>query len=160
MGAGLKAGIIVGLIILFLFALQFGLTFVSADLAGLFGCLLLILVLGLWFVAGIMAGRFGGGAGAGAVAGLVAAGIGGLGNMVLAVVGVSAGAPQLITLLDPETLAALEEAGIPPETFVLVAGIGGVFLLCCILAPIVAAMFGAIGGLIGRRPAQPAVIPS
>lgn len=155
MAAGLKAGIIIGLVILFLFALQFGLTFVSADLAGLFGCLVLLLVLGLWFVAGIMAGRSGGGAGAGALAGLVAAAIGGLGNMILAVFSVSAGKQQLIALLTPETIRALEQSGIPPETFVFVAGIGGVFVLCCILGPIVAAVFGAIGGLIGRRPVQP-----
>lgn len=155
-GAGLKAGLIIGVILLVLFAVQFGVGLISPDLAFFFGCFVLLLTLVLFFIGGIMAARFAGRSapGAGAIAGLVAAVIAGLGSMVLAVIQVTVNAQQFTVFFTPETLRALEEAGVSPEAFAFIAGVGGTFFICCILGPIVAAILGAIGGLFGARPKQ------
>lgn len=160
--AGLKAGLITGVILLALLALQFVFSLISLDLGNLFACLVFLAAVVFWFVGGIMAARFAGRSapGAGVLAGLVSSAIYGLANMVLVALGFAAVAQQAEVFLDPETLAILRDAGISPDTAVFATGLVFVFFLCCIVVPVIAAILGAIGGLFGPRQAQQATSPS
>ncbi|MBI2845944.1 MAG: hypothetical protein HYX86_05300 [Chloroflexi bacterium] len=165
LAAGLKAGIVMGFVLILLAVFWFvGAAILSPDVSNLFSCLVFIFTLGLWFVSGVLAARWGGAsltsggssAGAGAIAGAVSSAFWGLPFMCLLALAFLAIGPQVTGQLPPEALEQLRQVGISPQEFQGYFGVavGIFFVLCCIILPLIAAVMGAIGGLIGHRPKQ------
>lgn len=149
--AGLKGGIIVGVMI-FLLALA---SLIPIPFLPL--CTLLVTLI-LWAGAGVLAVRYGGftrfgqGVGTGIIAGAVSQVIGGIGAML-------AGALSAILFpegrvsfwLPPAALRQLAQAGVDPRLLMGADPLGALlvsFVCCCLGGVVVAALFGAIGGAI------------
>jgi len=120
------------------------------------GCFTWILGLLLYVGVGALAAYWlppvrtaGGGAGAGALAGVIAAIIGGIVNMIIAVIRVAIAGPHtMATQIPPDVMRQLMEAGIDPSIFM---GLGGALIggsICCGVGLVIAAVLGAVGGLI------------
>jgi len=120
------------------------------------GCFTWILGLLLYIGVGALAAYWlppvrtaGGGAGAGALAGVIAAIIGGIVNMIIGAVRVAIVGPQtMATQIPPDTMRQLAEVGVDPTIFM---GFGGVLIggsICCVIGLVIAAVLGAIGGVI------------
>lgn len=152
---GLKAGLIGGLVL------------ALVDLLGLVpvvSCIAVPLQMLLFIGIGALAGywltpRRGGGpaAGQGAIAGLVAGAIGGIVNVVLAPVSLSmyGGSDAILRGFPPESLQALQSAGIDPYALVSPGTMAGLTAVCCLpIALLFGAGLGALGGLIlaGTKP--------
>ncbi|TEU13341.1 MAG: hypothetical protein E3J21_18785 [Anaerolineales bacterium] len=149
--AGLKAGA-VGAVVM-----------VVLNLMGLIpcvGCITCILGLLAYVGAGALAAYWlpptrtaGEGAGAGAIAGVVAGIVGGIVNMIVAAVrfAISGGpeaAMRQMGQLPPEVMNQIYEAGVDPAMFASIGGVIGVSAACCVIGFILAAVLGAIGGVI------------
>jgi hypothetical protein len=50
--------------------------------------------------------------------------------------------------IPPESLRQLEQAGIDPRLFVSIGGVVGIEATCCIAGLVIAAVLGAVGGMI------------
>lgn len=152
---GLKAGLIGGLVL------------AIVDLLGLIpvvGCITLPLELLLFLGIGALAGFWmapprsaGPAAGQGAIAGLIAGAIGGLVNVLLAPVSlaISGGSDAILRSLPPESLQALESAGIDPYALASPGAMAGLTAVCCLpLALLLGAGLGALGAAIlaGTKP--------
>lgn len=89
-------------------------------------------------------------AGQGAIAGVITGVIAGLVGMILAPVSlaISGGADQILSQLPPEALQALRDSGVDPSVFLGTGGALGIGALCCVGSIIIAALLGALGGLI------------
>jgi hypothetical protein len=149
MKPGIKAGLIGGAVLFVL------------DLLGLvpvLGCLSMPLQLLAYIGIGVLAGfwmtprREGGpAAGQGAIAGLIAAAIGGVVSIFLAPVSLAmSGGPQaILSQLPADSLRALESAGIDPNIIVNPATTAGLTAVCCVpVGLLIGAGLGALGGLI------------
>jgi hypothetical protein len=93
------------------------------------------------------------GAGAGAIAGVVAGIVSGIVNMIIAAVQFAiSGGPgammQQMRQLPPEVMNQLYEAGVDPALFASIGGVIGISAACCVIGFILAAVLGAIGGVI------------
>jgi hypothetical protein len=149
MKPGVKAGLIGGAVLIVL------------DLLGLvpvLGCvsmpLQLLAYIGIGVLAGIwLAPRREGGraAGQGAIAGLIAAAIGGVVSIALAPVTLAlSGGPQaILSQLPAESLEALRGAGIDPNTIINSGTTAGLTAICCVpVGLLLGAGLGALGGVI------------
>ena len=149
--AGLKAGAVGAGVIIVL------------NLIGLIpfvGCITCILGLLAYVGAGALAAYWlpptrtaGEGTGAGAIAGVVAGIVGGIVNMIIAALRFAiSGGPRAamgqMGQLPPEFMRPLYKAGVDPEIFASIGGIIGVSAMCCVIGFILAAILGAIGGVI------------
>ena len=149
--AGLKAGAVGAGVIIVL------------NLIGLIpcvGCITCILGLLAYVGAGALAAYWlppvrtaGGSAGAGAIAGVVAGIIGGIVNMIIAALqfAISGGSGAMMRQMEqlpPEALDQLYQLGFDPTIFASTVGVVGVSALCCVAGFILAALLGAIGGVI------------
>jgi hypothetical protein len=121
------------------------------------GCIASILGLALYVGAGVLAAYWltpprttGDGAGAGAIAGLITALAGGVVNIVVGAIQFTLMGGQAAVLheIPPESLRQLEQAGIDPRIFVSLGGIVGIEATCCVAGLVIAAVLGAIGGMI------------
>jgi hypothetical protein len=152
--AGLKGGLI-GM------AVAIVLTLLGLIPVPFLGCVCACLVWVMWVVAGVLAANFltpprsaGQGAGAGAIAGLVVAAGEGLVSIIIAGIRGAIGGASSLSSLTPEMMSQLADSGIPPELFTALSGGGGVAAalgvqaLCCVAGLVLAAAFGAIGGMI------------
>ena len=149
MKPGVKAGLVGGAILVAL-----GLLGLVPVISCLSMPLQLLGYIGIGMLAGFwMAPRREGGraAGQGAIAGLMAAAIGGLVSIVLAPVGLAiSGGPQAILRQFPaESLQALESAGVDPNAIFNPGTMAGLTAICCVpVGLLVGAGLGALGGLI------------
>ncbi|HID61304.1 MAG TPA: hypothetical protein EYP49_00945 [Anaerolineae bacterium] len=120
------------------------------------GCFTWILALLLYIGIGALAAYWlppvrtaGSGAGAGALAGVIAAIIGGIVNMIIAAIRVAITGPRaMATQIPPDAMRPLAEMGIDPTIFM---GFGGAMIfgsICCVIGLVIAAVLGAIGGII------------
>jgi hypothetical protein len=151
--AGLKAGLIGG-------GVLFVLTLLNLIRIPFLGCICCGLNILVYLGAGALAANFlapprtaGTSAGAGAVAGLVSGAIGGLVSLIIGAIqfAVGGGAAGAMSYLDPEVIRMLIDAGVDPQMFATLSGIGGVLLGgggCCLLGIGIGAGLGAIGGMI------------
>ncbi len=121
------------------------------------GCIASILGLVLYVGAGVLAAYWltpprttGDGAGAGAVAGLITALAGGVVSVVVGAIQfiMMGGQAAVMSQIQPESLRQLEQAGIDPKIFVSLGGIVGIEATCCVAGLVIAAVLGAIGGMI------------
>jgi len=121
------------------------------------GCIASILGLALYVGAGVLAAYWltpprttGDGAGAGAIAGLITALAGGIVSIVVGAVQFTlmGGPAAVMRDIPPESLRQLEQAGIDPNLFVSLGGIIGIEATCCLAGLVIAAVLGAIGGMI------------
>ncbi len=143
--AGLKAGLVGGAVA--------AVVTVLGAVVPCVGCL-------TWFVyigAGALAAYWlvpprsaGDGAGAGAIAGVITGIVSGIFSMIMTAVmfTIKGGAAAAMGQLPPEAMRQLTELGIDPRMF---ASIGGVLVfsaVCCVIGFIIAAVLGAIGGLV------------
>jgi hypothetical protein len=121
------------------------------------GCIASILGLAVYVGAGVLAAYWltpprtaGGGAGAGAVAGVIAALAGGVVSVIVGAARFAMmGGPAIIMRnLPPESLRQLERAGIDPRMFASIGGIIGIEATCCVAGLVIAAVLGAVGGMI------------
>ncbi len=121
------------------------------------GCIASILGLVVYVGAGVLAAYWltpprttGDGAGAGAIAGLITALAGGVVNVVVGAIQFTLMGGQAAIMRDipPESLRQLEQAGIDPSLFVSLGGIIGIEATCCVAGLVIAAVLGAIGGMI------------
>ena len=121
------------------------------------GCIASILGLALYVGAGVLAAYWltpprttGDGAGAGAIAGVITALAGGVVSIIVGAVQFTLmGGPSAVMRdLPPESLRQLEQAGIDPSLFVSLGGIIGIEATCCVAGLVIAAVLGAIGGMI------------
>ena len=149
MKPGVKAGLIGGAVLVVL------------DLLGLvpvLGCVSLPLQLLAYVAVGALAGfwlaprREGGrAAGQGAIAGLIAAAIGGIVSVALAPVTLAlSGGPQaILSQLPAESLEALRSAGIDPNAVINSGTTAGLTAICCVpVGLLLGAGLGALGGAI------------
>ena len=165
LGAGLKAGIIMGIVVAVVAVISNLAGLFDNPIVGLLTCFLSLVILALWFVSGILAARFGpleltGGAaaGAGAIAGAITQVIGGIVDVLLSSIMYALGlAPAVAAQLPPETMRQLAQAGASPDeirTIVsftqLVAGPVGSCICCVGIATAIAAGLGAVGGIAGK----------
>jgi hypothetical protein len=149
--AGLKAGAVGAGVIIVL------------NLIGLIpcaGCIAGILGLLAYVGAGALAAYWlpplrtaGDGAGAGAIAGVVAGIVGGIVNMIIAALrfaisGGPAAAMRQMGQLPPEVMRQFYNAGLDPKIFASIGGVIGISAVCCVFGFILAAVLGAIGGII------------
>jgi len=152
--AGLKAGAVGAAVIVVL------------NLIGLIpcaGCVVCIFGLLVYVGAGALAAYWlppvrtaGDSAGAGAIAGVVAGIVGGIVNIVIAAAQFAiSGGPgatmRQMNQIPPEVMRQLYEIGVDPSLFAGGAGIAGVIGIssaCCVIGFILAAILGAIGGVI------------
>ena len=149
MKPGIKAGLIGGavLVVLNLFGLLPVLGCISMPLQ-------LLAYVGIGMLAGFwLAPRREGGraAGQGAIAGLLAAAIGGIVSIVLAPVSLAlTGGPQaILSQIPAESLAQLRSAGIDPSTLINSGTTAGLTAICCVpVGLLLGAGLGALGGLI------------
>jgi hypothetical protein len=121
------------------------------------GCIASILGLALYVGAGVLAAYWltpprttGDGAGAGAVAGVITALAGGVVSLIVGVIQFTLmGGPEAVMHEIPaESLRQLEQAGIDPRLFVSLGGVIGIEATCCLAGLVIAAVLGAIGGMI------------
>ncbi len=121
------------------------------------GCIASILGLLLYAGAGALAAYWltpprtaGGGAGAGAIAGLITALAGGVVSIVVGAArfAIMGGQAAVMSQIPPENLRQLEQAGIDPRIFASIGGIIGIEATCCVAGLVIAAVLGAIGGMI------------
>jgi hypothetical protein len=150
MSSWLKAGLVGGVVLVVL------------DLLGLIPCVGLVACLlnPLAYIGvGVLAAYWmspvrtaGDAAGQGALAGVVAALIGGVVNTVILFAEVAImGSGQILSQIPPETLRQLEQAGMDPGMIDSFAGPLGATLggsICCLAGLILAAILGAIGGAV------------
>lgn len=149
--AGLKAGAVGAGVIIVL------------NLIGLIpcvGCVTCILGLLAYVGAGALAAYWlppvrtaGQGAGAGAIAGVVAGIVGGIVNTIIAALqfAISGGAGAMMRQMEqlpPEVMSQLYQAGFDPTIFASIGGVIGVSAMCCVVGFVLAAILGAIGGVI------------
>lgn len=156
--AGLKAGLIGGVIAIILALI--GQIPCVGGLIACFGTFLLWIGVGAWAVSlgGEEIKTAGEGAGAGAIAGVVTAFIGGAASMVIglvrAVVFGTATAASALSQMPPEAWQALRDLGIQPSLFVRwTTGFGGALVggsLCCLAGMVVAVVLGGLGGLLWK----------
>ena len=146
--AGLKAGL-VGAAVAVVLSLM--------SLVPCIGCIAPILGLAAYVGAGVLAAYWltpprtaGDGAGAGAIAGLITALAGGVVNMIVgaAQFAIAGGPAAIMRDIPPESLRELERAGIDPSLFVSMGGVIGIGAVCCVGGLVIAAVLGAIGGMI------------
>ena len=164
-GAGLKAGIVMGIVAAVLRLLIGVMSFLPAELlpiAGALQCCMWVVILAVWFVAGILAARFaqaklttGGAAGGGAVAGAITQVIGGIVNSLMNLV-VGFVRPS-VAAIPPETMRQLTDLGWSPQDVqALVQAMSGPLgevttCLCCAgVGAVMAAGLGALGGIVGK----------
>ena len=124
------------------------------------GCFTWILGLLLYIGVGALAAYWlppvrtaGEGAGAGAIAGVVTGIVGGIANMIIAALrfAISGGpgaAMRQMGQLSPEVMRQLYDAGVDPRIFASIGGVIGVSAVCCVIGLVIAAVLGAIGGVI------------
>jgi hypothetical protein len=164
-GAGLKAGIVMGIVAAVIALLMGVVNVLPAEfmaIAGVLQCCGYVVILALWFVAGILAARFaraevttGGAAGGGAVAGAITQVIGGIvDSLVTLVVGF---VRPSVAAIPPETMRQLTDLGMSPQDVQalvqLMSGpLGAVTTcLCCAgVGAVIAAGLGALGGIVGK----------
>ena len=149
MKPGVKAGLIGGavLIVLNLLGLVPVLGCVSVPLQ-LLGYVGIGMLAGFWLTPRREAGRA---AGQGAIAGLIAAAIGGVVSIALAPVSLAlSGGPQaILSQLPAESLEALRSAGIDPNTIINSGTTAGLTAICCVpVGLLLGAGLGALGGVI------------
>lgn len=177
--AGLKAGIIIGIV---LAAVDVTLNVISVSFPELpvpppyewvetLGCLLLLLIPVLWFVSGALAGRFGAAAalttaaaaGAGALAGAITQVVVRIADVVMNLIMLALGV--VIVPFSPGTIQRLAQLGLRPDeidTFAYmtvpiadeaaVAAVNRVSacMVCVGVSLAMAAGLGALGGIVGR----------
>jgi len=164
-GAGVKAGIVMGIVVAVLALIVAGMNLLPAGLlpiASMLQCCGYVVILVLWFVAGILGARFakttlttGSAAGVGAVAGAITQVIGGIvDSLATLVVGFIRPAAAAIP---PETMQQLIDLGISPQDvqawMQYASGpLGAVSTcVCCAgVGALLAAGLGALGGLVGK----------
>jgi hypothetical protein len=158
MKPGIKAGLIGGAVLVVLNLI---------GLVPVLGCISMPLQLLAYVGIGMLAGfwlaprREGGkAAGQGAIAGLMAAAIGGLASIVLAPVTLAlSGGPQtILNQIPAESLEALRSAGIDPTSIITGGTTAGLTAICCVpVGLLLGAGLGALGGLIfaGIKPGEP-----
>jgi hypothetical protein len=127
------------------------------------GCITCILGLLVYVGAGALAAYWlpptrtaGEGAGAGAIAGVVAGIVSGIVSMVIgaaqfAISGGPGATMRQMNQIPPEVMRQLNEIGVDPSLFtggVGIAGVIGISAACCVIGFILAAILGAIGGVI------------
>ena len=121
------------------------------------GCIASILGLAAYVGAGVLAAYWltpprttGDGAGAGAIAGVITALAGGVVSIIVGAIQFTLmGGPSAVMRdIPPESLRQLEQAGIDPSLFVSLGGIIGIEATCCVAGLVIAAVLGAIGGMI------------
>ncbi len=124
------------------------------------GCITCILGLLAYVGAGALAAYWlpptrtaGEGAGAGAIAGVVAGIVSGIVNMIIAALqfAISGGPGAMMkqmSQLPPEVMRQLYDAGVDPKIFASIGGVIGISAVCCVISFILAAILGAIGGVI------------
>jgi hypothetical protein len=149
--AGLKAGAVGAGVIIVL------------NLIGLIpcvGCIAGILGLLAYVGAGALAAYWlppvrtaGEGAGAGAIAGVVAGIVGGIVNIIIAALrfvisGGPGAAMRQMGQVPPEVMRQLYDAGLDPRLFASIGGVIGLSAVCCVFGFVLAAILGAIGGII------------
>jgi hypothetical protein len=149
MKPGIKAGLIGGAVLIVLNLL---------GLVPVLGCVSMPLQLLAYVGIGVLAGfwltprREGGrAAGQGAIAGLIAAAIGGVVSIALAPVTLAlSGGPQaILSQLPAESLEALRSAGIDPNTIINSGTTAGLTAICCVpVGLLLGAGLGALGGVI------------
>ena len=149
MKPGIKAGLIGGAVLIVLNLL---------GLVPLLGCLSMPLQLLAYVGIGMLAAHWvaprregGPAAGQGAIAGVLAAAIGGLVSIVMAPITLAmSGGPQaILSQLPAESLEALRSAGIDPNTVINAGTTAGLTAICCVpVGLLVGAGLGALGGLI------------
>ncbi len=61
---------------------------------------------------------------------------------------VTGGPAAVMSQIPPETLRELHRAGVDPGLFAGLGGVMGVSAMCCVVGLVVAAMLGAVGGMI------------
>jgi hypothetical protein len=149
MKPGVKAGLIGGavLIVLNLLGLVPVLGCVSMPLQ-LLGYVGIGMLAGFWLTPRREAGRA---AGQGAIAGLIAAAIGGVVSIALAPVSLAlSGGPQaILSQLPAESLEALRSAGIDPSAIINSGTTAGLTAICCVpVGLLLGAGLGALGGVI------------
>ncbi len=147
--AGIKAGLIGAGVVLVL-------TLLGLIPIPFVGCVCCLTAWLAYVGAGALAGHFtdpprsaGTGAGAGAIAGTISGAVNGLAYSVFAVIGGASSFGDYTSMLDPEMLQQLRDAGIDPQYFSTATGAGGIALVvgtCCLSALIFGAMLGALGG--------------
>jgi hypothetical protein len=97
--------------------------------------------------------EMGSAAGAGAIAAVIAGLIGGIFGMIISALrfAISGGA-QAMSQLPPETMQQLGNLGIDPGTIAAmttsIVGVLGVGAVCCLIGLVIAAILGAIGGVV------------
>jgi hypothetical protein len=160
-GAGVRAGIIMGIVAAAFALAMAAANFLLAGLAPLATCCSLLVIPALWFVSGILATRFapavltsGTASAGGAVAGAITQTIGGVVETLATLV---VGFLEPAAAIPPETMRQLTELGLSPqEAQALVqyaSGPVGAVLTCVCCAgagAVLAAGLGALGGIVGR----------
>jgi hypothetical protein len=149
MKPGIKAGLIGGAVLIVLNLL---------GLVPVLGCVSMPLQLLAYVGIGVLAGFWltprreaGRAAGQGAIAGLIAAAIGGVVSIALAPVTLAlSGGPQaILSQLPAESLEALRSAGIDPNTIINSGTTAGLTAICCVpVGLLLGAGLGALGGVI------------
>jgi hypothetical protein len=149
--AGLKAGLVGGVIAAVL------------QLAGLIpcvGCFTCFLVWAAYVGAGVLAAYWlpvprsaGDGAGAGAIAGAIAGIIGGVFGMIASALNfVVFGGAEAISQIPPELIDMFGDLDIDPGVLagdaVTVGTVIGVSAFCCVVGLVIAAVLGAVGGVV------------
>jgi hypothetical protein len=151
--AGLKAGAVGAAVIVVL------------NLIGLIpcaGCVVCILGLLVYVGAGALAAYWlppvrtaGDSAGAGAIAGVVVGIVGGIVNMIIsalrfAISGGPGATMRQMSQIPPEVMRQLYEVGVDPSLFAgtSILGVIGISSACCVIGFLLAAILGAIGGVI------------
>lgn len=121
------------------------------------GCFTWILGLLLYVGIGALAAYWlppvrttGNGASAGALAGAIAAIVSGIANMIIAALrfAISGGAGAMMRQIPPGVMRQFHEAGVDPRLFASIGGVIGASAVCCVLGLILAAILGALGGVI------------
>lgn len=164
LGAGLKAGIIMGIVVAVVDLLLNVVGLSRNPILGMMACLLSLLILALWFIAGILAARFGPAAlttgaavGAGALAGAITQIIGGLVDVALTIVMEALGLAVAGAIFPPDAIRQMAQSGMPPEQIHAIVSLmetaGGPVgtCVCCVgVATVIAAALGAVGGIVGK----------
>lgn len=159
LGAGLKAGIIMGIVAAVITLLVGVANFLPYQVMTFAQCCSLVVFLALWFVSGILAVRFvpaavttAAAAGGGAVAGAITQVTGGVvDTLVTLVVGIVNPAAGM------QIMRQLTDLGLSPQDaqgwVAVTSGPGGALAtcLCCAgVGAVLAAGLGALGGIVGK----------
>jgi hypothetical protein len=164
-GAGLKAGIVMGIVAAVLALLMGVMNILPAELqtiAGALQCCIWVVIVALWFVAGILGARFaraglttGGAAGVGAVAGAITQIIGGIVDSLMTLV-IGFVHPS-VAAIPPETMRQLTDLGMSPQDVQALVqytsgplGAVSTCLCCAGVGALIAAGLGALGGIVGK----------